>query len=146
MEPLKTGLAGLQQVSAQLRNLPPTHEWDFTWVGGPKETDCSSAGCAVGLMRALWPEQCAPHLVGWKCVSSIFELPRGGIETLFGLESGYNVELLEDSAFYYGKKYDDVTPHDVANAIDAYIAKHQPPLPTLAIIIATPQQAVREAP
>lgn len=141
MEPLKTGLAGLQQVSAQLRNLPPNHKWDFGRIGGPRERDCGSAGCAIGLMRTLWPEQCSlsTSLFGWKCTDRIFEL--SGTEVLFGMAASDD----GDPSRYFGKEYNDVTPHDVANTIDAYITKHQPQLPTLAVIITMPQKSARAA-
>ena len=126
MEPLKTGLDGLKQISNQLR-LPLNHEWDF----GIGATPCNSRGCAILTTHIAWPEQ-----VRVPCLQSVAEslgFSREELCPLFGME--YSKE-------YYGH-VSVVIPSDVADAIDAYIAKHQPPLPTLAIIITTPQKSAR---
>lgn len=137
MEPLKTGLAGMAQLSSLLRNLPPSHDWDFSITGGPNDHDCGSYGCALGLMEAVWPTQVKEF--AWR-IGEVFKLPRGDLHPIFGMWEGGGL------ASHYGKSHAFVSPLDVANAIDAYIAKHQPVLPTLAIIITTPQKDARAAP
>ena len=127
MEPLKTGLAGLKQIGDQLR-LPLNHVWDF----GIGSNHCGSRGCAILTTHIAWPEQ-----VRVPCLQSVAKalgFSRDELCGLFGMI--YPNE-------YCGKGL--VTPLDVADAIDAYVAKHQPQLPTLAIIITAPQKASREA-
>lgn len=42
------------QLVHELRNLPDTHDWDFSEYGG--KTKCGSVGCAIGYARWRWPK------------------------------------------------------------------------------------------
>lgn len=45
---------GFQLVHA-LRNMPPTHKWNFGIIYG--ELECGTVGCACGLVKVMWPNE-----------------------------------------------------------------------------------------
>lgn len=110
--PLQTGLAGLKQISDALRFSLHDHVWDFTTIGGI--ASCGSYGCATGLASALWPEEDWP---GFDAIARVLELPPSELSPIFGL--GFPSENIG----YPGKRMVEVTPHNVADAIDHYIAQ-----------------------
>ena len=104
---LQTGLVGLQQISNALRFIPPAWHWDFKTVG------CESHGCAIGLAWTIWPEQRNGD------ISSFLGLPEEDMSPIFGLQ------LPSNGNNFYGKPSCEVTPLDVADAIDSYIAEKE---------------------
>jgi hypothetical protein len=104
---------GYQLVYA-LRNLPETHEWSYTVVGGGDE--CSSRGCALGLACALWPEL-SPRKFWWVFgdkgesallyASKIFGITKEQAETIFYGLADFNFT-----------QSGQVTPGDVADALE----------------------------
>lgn len=111
VEPLQTGLAGLKQLGDALRwNIPRNFNWDFTTLGGTNT--CGSFGCAIGLACDLWPKQIACRLS--HDVADALNIPERDLAPIFGLR---------DTMSVYGMNlHGGITPHDVADAIDRYIA------------------------
>ena len=106
IKPLETGLAGLKQIGDRLR-LPLDHEWDFQIAA----RGCDSAGCAILTTKFAWPNQV--RYASCDAVSEVLEIPRHDLDSLFGMSNTYTV---------YGKLHNLITPTDVADAIDRYIA------------------------
>lgn len=117
IKPLQTGLSGLKQLGDALRFIPQDHKWNFSDAGGPDEQGCGSHGCAIGVARCLWPEN---NLALSRWIADFFKLPREELAPIFGvLGGGRHRDTYPDTP------YSDVTPHDVADAIDDYIATHR---------------------
>lgn len=112
----KPSLEGLAYV---LRHaIPDTHRWDFEF--GLRHNDCGTAGCAIGVGRVYWPQV--------EAIAQLAPTEFGVIEfgNILGLTVDQSLALF--SAAYcntsetYGKSAIDVTPYDVADAIDRYLA------------------------
>ena len=114
IKPLQTGLAGLKQLGDALRwSVPDDFGWDFAKPGN----HCGYNGCAMGLMRYLWPTQVAyPGDVSVFNHGAVCIVDNEELKPLFGYELTGNA---------YGKTHAHVTPHDVADAIDRYIAEKE---------------------
>src|SRR6267154_5623306 len=135
-----TGRKGLSNLAYVLRNPVLWKEdfrWDFRWVEHalttkkttprkwfwqPTVTDyiaCGTAGCAIGIGRALWPEMKQyttkdPNLV--EPIARFFEMPWDDAARIFGgTHSRYPVSDIKL-----------VTPGMVADEIDAYLARTEP--------------------
>ena len=109
IKPLQTGLAGMRQLADGLRwNIPVDFGWDFADTG----ITCGHNGCAMEVAKCLWPKQVS---VGGDLLK-IFKIPFNDFERLFGMR---------DTILAYGKRHENVTPHDVADAIDRYIERRE---------------------
>jgi len=114
--PLQTGLAGLKQIGDALWwSIPPNFRWVFSELLEEEDDQCGSYGCATGLAHILWPETVT--LPTYLAVADALDLPQGDMQPIFGCGGA-------DPGPYdgLGKLLKDITPHDVADAIDCYIA------------------------
>ena len=104
---LKYGLEGLAQIESLLRHPAawPRWKWDFTEItNNDFELQCGTAGCAIGLMFAVWGEN----------IRTPFDDRRG-----FGLEHGEDTELFACGS--YDVPDEQVTPTMVADRIAALL-------------------------
>lgn len=108
IKPLQTGLAGLKQLGGVLRWLPLPGEWDFSKL----VHDCGTKGCAMFVARCRWPDQVPKACIGR--FADHLNIPRSELYGLFGSTG------MEE--WYGDKSHAEVTPTDVADAIDRYIA------------------------
>ena len=109
--PLQTGLTGLKQLGDVLRWMPLPGEWDF----GKLVHDCGTKGCAMFVAHCRWPDQLRKACIG--VFADHLNIRRTELYGIFGATG------MED---WYGEKiHDEVTPHDVADAIDRYIAEKE---------------------
>ena len=104
--PFAGGHAGLRQLRDVLRGpLPVGHTWDFRFPY--YETECGTAGCAIGVACVVWPSA-ARHL---KLYHGFAWIPFGITEDewhdIFGIVGNHNS-----------------TPADVADRIDAVLARY----------------------
>lgn len=103
------------QLAHALRNLPETHEWDFSFSGG--KTKCGSIGCAIGLAYVIWPE---------------FRETRGNSELeakFFGLEERPYIDVVFGYGDWFQKNdsildMSDVTPEMVADELERVLLKY----------------------
>lgn len=122
--PRSPGHQRLALLAEALRQpMPKCFRWDFETV---YEVDkCGTVGCAMGLGRVIMPEMqrvCAKGEAEGshpdKVIAEFFDLPDSDIVyTLF-----YDDDL-------YGKDFSQVTPADVAGAIEHYLATGKLPDP-----------------
>lgn len=106
IKPLETGLVGLKQIGDLLR-LPLSHKWTFESCSH----NCDTAGCAVLTAYIAWPERTGMPTIDH--VVSALNLPPEEVNCLFGGVGG---------EWPYRTLHRHVTPTDVADAIDLYIA------------------------
>ena len=117
------GDEGLRQLSSLLRHVeewPQYFDWDYGKL--LQFHDCGSAGCAIGLCAQIWPEEfpkieCTPgqYMVLERIISKNFGMPHCETERIFYAPS--------IGGGMYGKNRWDITPIDVANAIDDYLRR-----------------------
>ena len=109
IKPLQTGVAGLKQLGDVLRyTIPAYWNWIFSKLGD--DTTCGTFGCAAGLARRLWPSQVLQARID--SLAFALQLPLNDLIPIFGMPLQHECD----------KKAKDITPHDVADAIDRYIA------------------------
>ena len=106
------GREGLRRLAEVLRQKTPRFTWDFGTVY--TEEECGSKGCAYGLARFLWPHDIAVEEFGQSDFTRI-------MAEAFGLYIE-DSRALFSSDRTYGKDYSEVTPNDVADAIDRYLS------------------------
>lgn len=127
-----TGDEGLLRLAALLehedlwRNHAMT--WNFTELYTDSRGMCGTAGCAIGLARAMWPEFAAElpssidhmSILGhrdvlaiWNRVSEVFRIAHKDSDAIFG---GGLADRL-------GKGMNEVTPGDVAAGIREFVFK-----------------------
>jgi hypothetical protein len=109
------GREGLRKLATLLRmQMPPTFEWDYAY--SEITSECGTQGCAFGLCRVMWPESFEKERRGFRMVTQM--------ATRFGLSFDDSRELFQSS---YGResahKWSNVRPAEVADAIDAYLAR-----------------------
>ena len=107
IKPLQTGLAGMRQLADVLRFVTPDFHWDFQTLG------CGTHGCLAGLSRGLWPD--SVEYASIMAVAIAVKIPTEDLSPIMG---GVGMEDV-----YGEKSHEQVTPHDVADAIDRYIAE-----------------------
>ena len=114
IKPLETGLAGLKQLGDALRySVPATFRWNFRTIGSAN--DCGSYGGAVRLAHDLWPEQLVSRTS--RGLADALFLPTDDLDPIFGIKN---------TASVYGLRlHDNITPTDVADAIDRYIERRE---------------------
>jgi len=99
------------------RQMPPSHVWNFREAFHRNE--CGTVGCAIGVGCAVWPE-----VEAVACVNPMFGTVVFG--AMLGLSQDDSYRLFSASRTSanenYGKDPRNVTPRDVADAIDRYIA------------------------
>ena len=102
----KTGKEGLKNLAYVLRHpeLWPHHKWDYGTEFEPLYKSCKTVGCAIGVATVVWPghEIRDELMMGGR-------IPVGVIEDIFYCSGTYQ------------KNWVDITPLDVANAIDRYL-------------------------
>ena len=104
------GKEGLRKLAVLLRaDMPENFRWDYS-VPCDRRGACGTIGCAYGLAKTVWPEL---ELHGIEMIGTLCKA--------FGLETYAAIEIFY-CARTYGKEWRQVTPHDVANAIDRYLA------------------------
>ncbi len=113
------GREGLRKLATLLRmQMPPRFRWNFMKVR-VQDNKCGTVGCAIGLAMTTWPE-----------VASA--IPISGSGEKFTDEGSavarlFNMPVIEAfRIFYSGRLYEcfgNATPTDVADAIDAYLAR-----------------------
>lgn len=110
-------LPGLSWLLRHKEAWPSNHTWDFNFV--TRQTRCGTAGCALGLAAERW-------YVGRRFLLSDlccrFGMEGGNFNEIFGVVSPGPNEPINYSP-YYRKDRDLVSPEEVADAIDAYLAK-----------------------
>ena len=113
------GREGLRKLAWVLRHpevWPKSHRWDFSQV--LEKGSCGTAGCAIGVAAMVWPAS-----LPFACLSPLCgddQSLRSEVEHIF-LPTGQGCHHL------YGKSIMEVTPLDVADAIDSYLAKSRAP-------------------
>lgn len=128
--PFARGHEGLRQLAFALRHPEiwrPGFRWNFSDVEVPVArsrlpifvqrligSHCGTAGCAIGLGRALWPEFSEATTTDNRDATSTAQL--------FGITVREANDLFH-SAVAYDKKLKDVMPDDVADAIDRLLAR-----------------------
>jgi hypothetical protein len=89
-------------------------EWDYNVV--EMETRCGTAGCAIGLARALWGSN--PHATSFETFGI---LEREASEIFYGYHRSYPADPLDvDNC-----DFDAVTPGMVANAIRDVLSRYE---------------------
>lgn len=132
--PFAKGLEGLRRLAYVLRHphlWSPGFKWDFANVEQTVEpsrfpkivqrllginSHCGTAGCAIGCGRALWPEfrdATTANNTDATHIARLFEIPYRNAKRIFLSGDAYRVRELRN-----------VTPDDVADAIDAYLTSH----------------------
>lgn len=101
----------LRMLAFALRHMPQTHAWDFSHCYHSTKPEhrnhCGSAGCAFGLTKALWPDE-----EGRRPSHAHYDMPTYTFGRIFAVVGGEPL---------YGKSATEVTPEEVASAIDAYL-------------------------
>lgn len=103
------------QLARELRNLPASHEWDYTWPGGPRDAlvpSCGSVGCAIGYARWRWPtveDGNEDGFLRWY--------------RFFGLSNKQGDDIFINAERQHGCLFDQVTPAMVAEALEAALAE-----------------------
>lgn len=111
------GKEGLRKLAYLLRQqMPAKFEWKYGVVYA--ESECGTAGCAMGLARFVWPEAAAAIPLLFRgtatdaaTVARLFDMP---------------LEVAED-IFFFGyacksRRHSEIKPVAVADAIDKYLA------------------------
>lgn len=111
------GREGLRKLAWVLRHPEtwPKHEWNFGTIY--ESTSCGTVGCAMGLAAAMWPE----HIGARPCTAILEDalgIPEPALEKLF---------VSAPTEYYGGKRFTEIEPKDVADAIDSYLAKAPQP-------------------
>ena len=112
------GREGLRQLSYLLRHpelWPVNHSWDFDMT--LVKHDCGTTGCAMGIAGMVWPDL----FVGADGFFLSDWVDR--VVRLFHVTHDEAHAIFTDDGIY-GKPMEDVTPTDVADAIDEYLANH----------------------
>jgi hypothetical protein len=96
-------------IAALRAPLPVGFKWDFTDIS--YETECGTAGCALGLAALMWPDRAEMLLDGTLIndgqIAEFLDIPTKDVERIFYL-------------FYlYDCDNSDVTPAMVVDALEA---------------------------
>lgn len=110
--PFVPGREGLAQLARLLRqDMPQGFMWDFAIGYDRRSHPCGSVGCAYGLCCHLWPELFQDGFI-------VNEMA-----VRFGISHEISERLFINVGNFYGKRMFEITPEDVANAIDRYLAR-----------------------
>lgn len=103
---VQLGHARLTKLSRLLRTgeFPASFTWDFEKY--KEKTDCGTVGCALGLAHMIWPND-------FRSLTRV---------EFFGTTYETDTKLFFNTNNFYGKLDAAVTPVDVADAIDRYLA------------------------
>ncbi len=104
--PGRGGLRKLAWVLRHLHEILPNHTYDHSRI--ERDVRCGTAGCAYGVCRIIWPKQ-------FKASG----FPQAKADRNF-LKGAYD-RFFHETA--YEKPVSAVTESDVADAIDAYLAR-----------------------
>ena len=114
------GPEGLRKLAWVLRHpeVWPQHRWSFLTICDDVGA-CGTIGCAVGVAHRMWPAGIAMSL-GVASAAKAFGIPQEDARYLFASVAPYVGET-------YAKRPQHVTPLDVADAIDSYLAQSRAP-------------------
>lgn len=102
----------LRDLAKVLRQSLPI-KWNFEYIED-SDPECGTSGCALGVAAVMWPEFKIDY--DSETFAKLFDMGESDFKEIF---------VFND---LYGKEYEDVTPTDVANAIDYYLEHGDTPL------------------